>query len=300
MVDVATPAPVRLAALTVLGVGTQWGLRSPTTFSGVLDRGPDDGLVTGNVTLSPSQAQLYEDCPRRYALERRLKVGSDISLHASFGTLIHDVLEEVEQRAIDSGRSRASLDQALAELDRQFDPMEFDGQPFADSWLKRGRDGLTRLYERWPAPKRRAAVLEHTLDTEIAGVTWTGRADRIDVANDGMTIVDYKTSKSVPSTADAAQSLQLGFYALAASRDPHLAELGAVVGAELWYPMKDAKSVTTRRFDMEALNDVAGRLEEAALGIKAEDWSPRPGTQCARCALREICPAWTEGGPEFA
>ena len=46
-----------------------------------------------------------------------------------------------------------------------------------------------------------------------------------------MTIVDYKTSKSVPNTADAAQSLQLGFYALAASRDPHLADLGAVVGA---------------------------------------------------------------------
>ncbi len=299
MVDVGAPAPARLAATSVLSEGERWGLRPPTSFGGVLDRGPNDGIVAPGAVLSPSQAQLYEDCPRRYALERRLRVGSDTSLHASFGTLIHDVLEEVEGRALAAGRDRSTLDEAMTELHAQFDAEEFNGRPFADSWLLRAYGGLNRLYGKWPAPKRRAAVLEHTLETEIAGIKWTGRADRIDVSSHGMTVVDYKTSKSVPSVAEAAESLQLGFYALAAGRDPELAELGDVVGAELWYPMKEAKSVTIRKFDMEGLDAVEARLEAAARGIQAEDWSPSPGSQCTRCRLRELCPAWTEGGPEF-
>ncbi|MCP3995071.1 MAG: ATP-dependent helicase [bacterium] len=300
MVDVRVARPTRLAALTVLADGGRWGLRSPRKFAGVLDRGPNDGLLGPNLVLSPTQAQQYEDCPRRYALERRLKVGSDTSLHAGFGTLVHDVLEKVEKRAVDEGRSRGSLDEALRELDRQFDPGEFSGPPYSDSWLKRANAGLVRLYERWPAPKRQAAVLEHTLNTDVGGITWVGRVDRIDVSAEGMTIVDYKTSKSVPTTADAAVSLQLGFYALAAGADPDLQDLGPVVGAELWFPMKEAKSVTIRRFDMDALDEVETRLESAAQGIQSEDWSPQPGTQCTRCGLREICPALPEGGPEFA
>ena len=300
MVDVREPAPARLAAVRLLVAGEEWGLRPPTDFGGVLERGPDTGLVSDDPVLSPSQAQAYEDCPRRYALERRLRVGSDSSLHASFGTLIHDVLEAVEQRALSQGRSHATYEEAMAELHRKFDPADFNGRPFSDSWLARGYEGLQRLYDKWPAPKRRSVVLEHTLETEIAGIRWTGRADRIDVSPAGMTVVDYKTSRSAPTLPEAATSLQLGFYALAAARDPELAEHGRVVGAELWFPMKRAKSVTVRKFDMAGLAGVEARLEAAAVGIKAEDWSPQPGAQCGRCKLREICPAWAEGGPEFA
>jgi superfamily I DNA/RNA helicase/RecB family exonuclease len=299
MIDVAAPGPTRLAALATLIAAPRWDLRSPRSFAGVLERGPNDGLIGPDTTLSPSQAQLYEDCPRRYVLERRLKVGSDTSLHASFGTLVHDVLEKVEKQAITEGRTRATLTEALAELDEQFDPYEFDGPPFADSWRNRAHTGLAHLYENWPALKRRAAALEHPLETEIAGITWVGRADRIDSSPEGLTIVDYKTSKTAMSTGDAAQSLQLGFYALAAQRDADLAAHGSVVGAELWYPMAKTKKVTIRRFDMEGIAAVEDRLAQAAAGIRSEDWSPLPGAQCGRCRLRELCPAWTEGGPEF-
>ncbi len=299
LVDVAAPAPTRLGALRVLTEGPDWGLRSPSDFAGVLERGPDQGLVAAGSMLSPSQAQLYEDCPRRYAIERRLRVGSDTSLHASFGTLVHDVLETVERRAITAGKTHSTFDEAISELETRFDPEEFGGQPFADSWLQRAHEGLARLYGAWPAPRRRAAALERTLETEIGGIKWTGRADRIDLSNNGMTIVDYKTSRSTPTVAEAAVSLQLGFYALAAARDPELTEHGEVVGAELWFPMKRAKSVTTRKFDMGQIEEVEARLEAAAAGIQAEEWSPRPGTQCSRCNLQQLCPAWTQGGDGF-
>ncbi|MEA2000335.1 MAG: ATP-dependent DNA helicase [Actinomycetota bacterium] len=299
LTEVGTPAPTRLAALTTLAGGDQWGMRPPHEFNGVARRGPDDGLIGPNPLLSPSQAQSYEQCPRRYALERRLKVGSDSSLHATFGTLIHDVLETVEQRAIEAHAGHSTIEDALEELGRQFDPEEFGGSPFADSWALRAWEGLTKLYEKWPAPARRAGLVEHQLDTEIAGVRWTGRADRIDVSPDGVTVVDYKTGRTAVSTKDAAESLQLGFYALAAMSDEAVTELGDVVGAELWYPMTKAKSVTTRKIKMEGLGEVRTRLATIAAGIIKEDWSPTPGPQCERCGLRPLCPVWADGGPEF-
>jgi superfamily I DNA/RNA helicase/RecB family exonuclease len=300
LVDVAAPPPTRLASLRILADGEKWGLRPAGRFAGVPERGPDDGLLSDRLVLSPSQAQLYEECPRRYVLERRLRVGSDTSLHAGFGTLIHDVLEKVERTAQTEGRAHADLAEAIAELEAAFGPDDYGGHPFAQSWLERGREGLTRLYQKWPAPKRRALRLEHELYTEVGGITWTGRVDRIDIGSAGLTIVDYKTSRSAMPIADAAESLQLGFYAVAAGRDDGIAAHGPVIAAELWYPMARAKTVTTRKFDMRLLEQVEARLEAAAAGITAEDWSPSPGSQCERCSLRQVCPAWAEGGPGFA
>ena len=142
-------------------------------------------------------------------------------------------------------------------------------------------------------------MLEHKLDTEIAGVKWTGRADRIDVSPAGVTVVDYKTSRSPVTMVEASGSLQLGFYALAAQRDDELSGFGEVVGAELWYPMANNKKVAIRKFKMEGLGEVEERLSAIAIGIQNEDWSPNPGPHCDRCGLRAVCPAWADGGPDF-
>jgi CRISPR/Cas system-associated exonuclease Cas4 (RecB family) len=114
-----------------------------------------------------------------------------------------------------------------------------------------------------------------------------------------LTVVDYKTSAKAAPVAEAAESLQLGFYVLAAQRDAAVHQLGEVNGAELWYPMAKTKKVTTRRFEMDRLDEIESRLNGIAHGIKQEDWSPNPGPHCGRCSLRPLCPAWAEGGPEF-
>jgi superfamily I DNA/RNA helicase/RecB family exonuclease len=293
--DPAVPAPRRLAALDALARGTRWGMGDPAGFAGVAERGSDTGLLPTEPVATPSQAQLYETCPRRYALERLLRIGAAGTPHARFGSLIHDVLEVVEGDAIASGRAHGSLAAARSELAARFDPAGFGGEPYAAAWLERAEECLAELYHNWPSPDRRGISVEHRLEMTCGGLRWIGRADRIETDGDGIAIVDYKTGRSPVTRAEAAASLQLGFYALAASRDEITSRHGPVRGAELWYPLANSAGVTRRELVLSRLDEIEERLEAIGRGILAEDWRPRPGPHCERCPQRPICPVWTEG-----
>ncbi len=298
--DPAEPAPRRVAALATLAEATDHGLRPLADQAGMLPRGSDRGVVPRPLVLSPSQADLYRTCPRRYALERRLHV-SDESVYMRFGTLVHEVLERAEQGALDAGRNRSTLAEALRILDEVFDPSGFGGGHVAEHWKRRAVAGLTHLYEHWPKASGSPAALEVALDVEIAGARWIGKADRVERRSAGLAIVDYKTSRSQATRAEAAESIQLAFYAHAVSAHPELGDLGEVVGAEFWYPLiTDRKSLAVVPFDASRLDVVLATMEEIAHGIASEDWSPTPGDWCGRCAVSSSCPAVDAGGEGFA
>ncbi len=294
--DPGRPHAERLAALWALAAGRQWGLRHPAEFAGVAERGPDSGLLPAELKLSPSQAQSYLTCPRRYAFERRLHVGDRATVYSEFGSLIHDVLERAEQEAVDGDEPHGSIDGALAALAELWDGAPYGGGAWAEGWRRHARHTLEHLYEHWPSVGHPVA-LEHDLELEVGGVPWRGRADRIEVGADGtLKVVDYKTSKSPVSQETAAVSVQLGFYLMAAAADPELAALGQPAAAELWYPASYGRqSVAIRPLDVERMDEVTEAMAAAATGIASEDWRPTPGSHCDRCRLRTVCPAWPEG-----
>ena len=298
--DPATPPARRLAALDVLADGIRLGLGDPRSISGVLPRRGDTGILPAVVTLSPSQGELYETCPRRYALERRLGIGRSESLYAEFGTLVHGVLEAVEAAALARGEPHGTLAEAVTELDARFDPGRFGGEPFASAWLARGRTALENLYGRWPSTGAVVDV-ERRLERSHRGVRWIGKADRIERRDEGLVVVDYKTTKSPLPRADAERSLQLGYYLLAAREDAELRDLGEPIGAELWYPLKMLEGgPAVRLFDAAQLEEITERMTAVTDGILAEDWVPTPGPHCLHCAVALVCPARPEGREAFA
>lgn len=297
LADPGEPAPRRLAALSALVDPASWGGRPSTEFLGTLRRGPDTGLIPPDLALSPSQAESYLQCPRRYVFERRLRLADQGSVYLSFGSLIHTVLEAVEGAALAVGLTHGTLDDALDALDRIWDPAPFGGGEWAMAWHRRGEELLRRLYEQWPSRGQVVAV-EHDLALEIGGTRWRGRADRIEARPGGparICVIDYKTGRTVPSVAEAATSLQLGFYILAVAP-----ELGETAAAEMWFPASRAKKITIRRFDPECASAVLELMSAAAAGIRAEDWTPvRDDETCRRCAVRLVCPEWPEGREAF-
>ncbi len=298
--DPTAAAPTRLAAIAVLADGEQWGLRPSHHHAGVASRGPDHGLNGAELRLSPSEADGYAKCPRRYALERKLFLAGD-SIYARFGSLVHQVLDDIETEAMQRGELHSNFARAEARLDELLDPADFDGEPFASAWRQRALEGLERLYSMWPSDARPVGI-ERKVSFALGDVTWRGRIDRIELDETGVRVVDYKTTKHSPATTkEAEESLQLGFYALAVGADEELRQLGEPVAAEFWYPLRvTTSSLTTRSLDLSNLPEIGQRLIQLGEDIADERWNPVVGDWCERCDFATSCPARPQGGDQFA
>jgi superfamily I DNA/RNA helicase/RecB family exonuclease len=291
----------RLAALSVLGSGPDHGLAEPDHRYGVLEPGSDNGFVPADVRMSPSRASTYDECPRRFAFERFASHRDRSTPNMTFGILFHKVLELAEAEAIAAGERRSSLERALQLLDQVFDEYDLGPQAVAAAWKRRAVIGLEQLYSMWPGEGEPVRA-EISLDVELGGTQWNGKVDRIERASAGLKVVDYKTSKQAARVADAAESLQLGFYILAALEDAELTQDEDVIAAEFWYPVaKPLKSGISRRsFDLAKLDDVKARLIEIALAVTEEDFPPTPNANCDRCDYQPVCPAQKEGREAFS
>ena len=291
--DPSAPAVERLSALATL-CDPPRGLWSAATFAGAPERGPDTGVVSPPFRLSPSQAEVYDRCPRQYAFERRLGAGDTFSPYAHYGSLIHLVLERSEAGAIEAGQPHNTLPQALAVLDEVWAGEADFGSPVRNEAYKaKARDLLTKMHDKWPGGDAVPTHTEKKFELNIGGITWTGRADRIEQHRPGqLRVIDYKTGSTQPTIPQAKESLQLGFYLLAAAADPELTSHGRPTQAQYWHPVKDQP---VREFDPANLELVAARLQRIGAGITAEEWPATPGGQCKNCTVRLICPAWPEG-----
>jgi RecB family exonuclease len=292
----ATPPARRLAAMAVLSQPPDPTWWEAGRFAGTRMSGSDRGLVRPPLHLSPTQAELYESCPRRYALERRLGAGEAASVYAQFGGLIHETLERAERSALQRRVPHAELEEALTALDSIWESADFGGPVLTEAWKRRGRKLIEKLYTHWPGRKAVPVALERKLDLELGEVMWHGRADRIEQTEPNhLRVVDYKTSTRTPTYEEAGQSIQLGFYVLAVDSDPELRALGRPDQAELWYPLASGDKPKVRRLEGILIEGVRARMEEVARSIAAEQWPPKVGAHCRSCSVRLVCPAWPEG-----
>lgn len=295
LVDPAAPAAHRLAAAGVLSTHFE-----PGSFAGVRRRGPDRGVLGHRPTLSPTQAESYATCPRRYVLEKRLGVGERHSPYALFGSLVHEVLERSEREVLTGATRHLTWDLVEKHLGEVWEEKADFGSPLLDhAYRSKAARILVRLISEWPADALHPVRLEHPLTLELDEMTWRGRADRIDQPRPGvLRVVDHKTGSRSVSKEAAAVSLQLGFYLLAGRQDPELVADGVVEEAELWLfgsALKDFR----RRFDPLRLDEVTEAMVEIGRSIRSEDWRPTPGPDCRRCSVRVVCPIWPEGAEGF-
>ena len=244
--------------------------------------------------MSPSRAHAYEQCPRRFAFEQFLMCDTEESVHMRLGSLVHEVLERTERRAIEAGERRGNLDAAVVELDGLWEDDAFGGGAVAKAWKHRAMTLLTNLYEGWPSSGSPVA-LEFDLPLTIDGIEWRGRADRIESSGTSLSIVDYKTGGTA-KLDEAAESIQLGYYLLAASESAELEPLGSIDGAEFWYPKQPNKqAIATRSFDVGQREIVRARLEAIGRSIVDEDFPATPGDACRTCPVTSSCPVRPEG-----
>lgn len=273
----------------------------------------------GQLVLSASQLDTYDDCPLRYAFDYVLRARGDAGVHAALGTLVHQVLAEWL---------------APGEHGEDGERVE-DGQPpnptggqtrqaFMDLAARRWRDDIARFRpqveearrdyfdmlaawwaeegdpERDPAGAGRVAAVEHRFDVPLGPHRLVGAIDRVDVVpgpggHDHVRVVDYKTGKREPSQAEVDDDLQLALYHLAAHRDPELSALAEASEMRLVYLR------SMHRYDVVVADSQAqvaateGRVLARAAELLDERFEPSVDATCRHCDFHRLCPLQPEG-----
>jgi RecB family exonuclease len=197
-------------------------------------------------------------------------------------------------------------------MDEVWSALGFEAAWQREREREEARQALQRLI-RWLAARgdRQLLASEAAFDvvvpspTDGAGeIVLRGSADRLEIDDAGCVhVIDFKTSRSVPSVAEGAQHPQLAVYQLAVREGGFTALTGdspQLGGAELVFLRKEMSGGMPGRRGQPALPDerptwADALLERTAGGIRAEEFPARPNDGCDICAFRGTCPAQDAG-----
>lgn len=235
--------------------------------------------------ISATKLQSYSRCPYAYYLryERRL-TPNDFFGSAALGTALHQALAMVYRDW--------HYHDAIPDLQWMHRCWEQHSTGLTPSQIEDGRSILERYYEKFilNASLRQPLAVEGRIQAflrvESLEFCITGRYDRIDYLNDGLELIDYKSSRELKLPDSDEMDLQIGLYYLALEQTyqqslKYLTLLYLRTGEKIRYR-------ATRRHKRQVqavISDLAVRLRHD------ETWEPTPGKQCDRCVYSRYCPA---------
>lgn len=278
---------------------------SDVSSSGVVPVQAGGRVPRPPVSLSPSRAADFMQCPLLYRLRVIDKLPQKPSPAATRGTVVHTVLERLFD--LPSGERTAAA--ALAMVRPAWEELLAQRPELADlfgedvsglgSWLA----DADKLVERYFTledpnrlePARRELYVETTLDD---GLVLRGIVDRLDVAPAGdLRVVDYKTGKAPSPMFQDKPLFQMKFYALVLWRQHgrvprrlQLVYLGS--GDVVTYDPDEGELLAVER-------KVRALWAAIDLATRTGEWLPRKTKLCGWCDHRDVCPEFGGTPPVY-
>ncbi|MGW5783465.1 ATP-dependent helicase [Streptomyces sp. NPDC003757] len=283
-----------------------WGMWDPTE-SKVPLRDRDQPVTLSGSALD----QLANTCALQWFLGREVKADAPATTAQGFGNVVHVLADEVA-----SGHTPADLAVLMERLDSVWNALAFDAPWKSAQEMAHARVALERFLK-WHVMDRAGrtpVASEHDFDVTLeAGdyeVRIRGQMDRVEADGDGRAyVVDFKTGKQAPTSAEVARHPQLAVYQLAV-REGAVDEAFDGVrpepgGAELVHlrqgaPKRDGGETLPKVQAQEAQQGPEGEwvgdlLATAAGKVLDERFTPTTGQHCTHCAFRASCSARPEG-----
>jgi len=243
--------------------------------------------------ISYSGLDTFQTCPAKYKFQYIKRIRVPKSKEAVFGTLIHNCLHAFHNP---SQITPLSEDDLLKYFTGKWDSSIYqDSQEEAFAFhqgveiLKNyylQNQGITFNIVNLETPFE-APILE---DKELHQIT--GRIDRIDKLEDGtFEVIDYKTSKKMPSQEEVNRNFQLSIYYLGlVNRWPSLQEENRPVKLSLCYLRHGEKLSTTRT--SQQIKETQERILDLIEQVKKSNFEPRANPLCDWCQHQPSCPLY--------
>ncbi|GAB2816127.1 ATP-dependent DNA helicase [Streptomyces chlorus] len=283
-----------------------WGMYEPTRSKMPL-RSRDQAVVLSGSALD----QLANTCALQWFLGREVKADAPATVAQGFGNVVHVLADEVA-----SGHTPADLAVLMERLDSVWNALAFDAPWKSQQEKQNARVALERFLK-WHVMDRTGrtpVASEHDFDVRLeAGdyeVRIRGQMDRVEADGEGRAyVVDFKTGKHAPSSAEVARHPQLAVYQLAVQEgaidevfDGARPETGGAELVQLRQPAakRDGGETLPKVQAQEPLEGEQGEwvgdlLATAAGKVLDERFTPSAGQHCAHCAFRASCSARPEG-----
>ncbi|BAD78780.1 unknown protein [Synechococcus elongatus PCC 6301] len=137
----------------------------------------------------------------------------------------------------------------------------------------------------WTRPLAVEGRIQATLVLEEIEFLVTGRYDRLDLEEDGLHLVDYKSSQRFDPPSSSQIDVQLGLYQLAL--EPRFGPLRSLN----WFHLRSGQ-IYRYNCTEEQRQTVLAQISELARQIRSDQqWQPQVGEQCRSCSYRRFCPA---------
>ena len=163
--------------------------------------------VPDRVHLSASAIETYEACALKFRLGRIDGIPQTANKpELIFGNIIHSVLQRFHEHGKDQ-----SLERILRLLDEEWKENSFDYQVREEKFKEQGIEMLTRYQSNASINPPVVIRTEEQFTFDIGPITVRGAIDRIDKTSEGISILDYKTSKT---SSSAKSNLQLAVYSM--------------------------------------------------------------------------------------
>ena len=242
--------------------------------------------------ISYSALDTYQNCSLKYKFQNIDKIKEPKSKEAVFGTLMHATLKFIHAPSL----LPPKLEEALDFFSKNWNSDVFENELEERSAFSQGVAMIQDYYKKNNIADFNIVDLESRFAVEIDSpdglkhIT-SGIIDRIDKTEDGYEIIDYKTTKKMPSQEKVDNDLQLSVYLNAfLSRYPKEVQNLDKITVSLYYLKHGVKLSSTRtKEQLETANKI---FLEVIAAIEKEKFEPNVTALCDWCGYQKICPMW--------
>jgi diguanylate cyclase (GGDEF)-like protein len=231
--------------------------------------------------ISASSLKTYLQCPLKYKYHYVQQLGNvykQNNIKATYSNLIHQSLFKILEN--EWSEKPKYIRKVITVLAVQFGITDREiiekGNNAINDYLNKS-NSFGKVYRN-----------NETVKVKWAGYDFYVMIDRIDIDDDLLTIVDYKTGTYFPSDIELQNDIQLGLYRILVEE-----KFKKAVKSVVWQNLTIGKELIIKREELpsnEKIKEIVKKVNNKLIYSKKNGFSHNSGSHCRFCDFKVICP----------